>query len=561
MGFQAGVTTDKLLRGLILAAIVLIAPSFGFSYGNVGNQSTYLIHALNFVDPDFLKYDWLVRNTTAYHDSFRWVVYLLAKTGSVGWGAALLNSTLIAVDLYVVFRILENLHKRTALVAMTIALLIVCLDRTQGVATSYLLSDGLQPSSIATTGWLVGIWAFLRARYAASGVLLALSGLFHANFLLLGIGLFTLAHIFLGKEKLLSRWGMQVVPSLLVLLPSLPLILAAAGGEGAAQAREIFLTIRAPHHYYPLTYLPDFLYLGGWTACGVAALCAMPDLALRRPLLALYGALGVSVAGATLLTTVVFVPQIAQLYVWRLAPFLQLFSELVASIWLVRQLTERCPDVKYRTFLVVLAGLGALAILRWVVRVTGLSMSVIVCALVVGVYIATWAGIRTRRTGLSRGTNRLGIVALCALLALTGPRMLHVLNQSTLVHPDADDLVQWAHTTSKDTTFLIPPELENFRILSERAVVVDWKSTPIKPGELINWYDRINAVSGRTVHGANDAVGGYRSRSLAELKDQAQRFGANYIVVEQKRHPPAQETDKPVFSNADFSVYAATPAS
>jgi hypothetical protein len=501
-----------------------------------------------------------VRNTTAYHDSFRWVVRLLAGTGSVGWSAAVLNSLLIVVDLYVIYRLLAIMHRESAVVAMALAVFIMCLDRTQSVGASYLFSDGLQPSSLATTGWLFGIWAFLRARYLVSGVLLAGAGIFHANFLILGIGLFTLTHLFLGKEKLLSRWARQIGPSVLVLLYFLPLILSAAGGDGAAQAREIFLTIRAPHHYYPLSYLAQFWYLGGWAACGFAALFLMRDLPAHRSLLALVGALALSVGGATLLTTVVFIPQISQLYVWRLAPFLQVFCELLVTILLVRQLAERRPAAGYRTFLIAIAGLGALAILRWVVHVTGISAQVIMCAALIAAYLAMWQRNRASENQPPHLPQGLGIVTTCVILAITVPKISYAIDQSTLFHPDENALHRWAHSTSKDATFLIPPELENFRLLSERAVVVDWKSTPISPSELINWYDRINAIAGRTVHSADEAVAGYRSQSLSELKIQARRYGANYVIVDRARRPITNETDKPVFSDREFAVYAVPPA-
>ena len=282
-------------RWLFAIAGLLIALSFGFSYGNVGNQETYLPHALNHFNPDFLANDWLVKETTVYHGSFRWVILLLTSLGSLGWGAALLNTLLVFLSLYLIHCWHTTLHRPSAFHGLILTILFVVFDRTRSVGDSYLFSGGLQPSVLASAAWIGAILYYFRGRYLVSGCILALGGLFHANFLVLGIGLFTLAHIFLGKERCFNRLVAQVGPSFIVLLFSLPMLLAATGGEDVQLARKIFLEIRAPHHYLPLTYLTDFWYLGGWTICGLAAAYAMSDLPHRRLLISLIGALAVSI--------------------------------------------------------------------------------------------------------------------------------------------------------------------------------------------------------------------------------------------------------------------------
>jgi len=560
MGLQNSLDLNALLRYLTLLAAVLATLSFGLSYGDVGNQATYLPHALNFVDPDFLRNDWLVHETTPYHGSFRWVVLALAATGALDWATAFLNSFLIVLGLGAIFLILREVHRGSAWPSMMLVILAICIDRTETVGASYLFSDGLQPSVLAMTGWLFGIWVFLRGNYLLSGALLAVAGSFHANFLILGIGLFSLAHVLLGWNRLGTRWLQQVGPSLLVLSFSLPLILAAAGGEEAERAREIFLSIRAPHHYLPLTYLPQFWYLGGWTVCGLAAAVFMQDIAPRKPLLALLIALTISIAGATVLTTLVFIPQVSQLYVWRLAPVLLLLCQVSVAICLVRSLTDELSPAKRGPVFLMAAGAGALAILRWVLHAQGLSVELGVCLLFALVYAGLWFANRRLGIPVRQPAAMLGIAGMGVVLLATLPQIAHRYRESSLLHPAQDGLYSWARTTDRQAVFLVPPDLEDFRLLGQRAVVVDWKSTPIMPGELIDWYQRLTDVSGREVRNAKDAVSGYRSQDLLQLKKLASRFGADYIVVD-KRSKLAGQGEQPIFADERFSVYASASAS
>src|SRR5262249_33542608 len=185
----------------------LIALSFGFSYGNVGNQFSYYPHALNHLSPDFLAYDWLVQETTPYNVRFEWIVWLTHALGSVPWWSAILNLVLVTAGICVIYRIGLAYTQQWALVTFLIVLLFVMIDRTQSVGMSYLFGEGLQPSTLASVAWLASILWFLSGRIQLSGVSLALGGFFHANFLILGIGMFSLAHLALCRDALFRRFA------------------------------------------------------------------------------------------------------------------------------------------------------------------------------------------------------------------------------------------------------------------------------------------------------------------------------------------------------------------
>jgi hypothetical protein len=569
VGIRISMKAIKLPLGdvIALAIALLVAFSFGFSYGNVGNQATYLPHALNHLYPEFLAYDWLVQETTPYHVRFEWIVWLTHALGSVAWWSAILNLVLVTAGIFVIYRIASASTQQWGLVTFFIVLLFMMIDRTKTVGMSYLFGEGLQPSAVASVAWLASILWFLSGRIQLSGVSLALGGLFHANFLILGIGMFGLAHLALGRDALLRRLAGQLIPSLLILSFDLPLILASSTGEGSAAARTIFQQIRAPHHYIPEIYLMDFWAWSGWMLAGLGATLSINVRSLRLPTLSLLGSIAASVIGATLLTTLVFVPTISQLYVWRLAPFGVIISQVVVASFVVRviggtlSLFDRQNPAPR-----ALVALGSLLVLRGYLHnyqilsypiMTILGMSV----LTVGLAML----IRYKPSAVGISVSIFAVTAVGLLFSYLPSRVSAAYSRSTLLSPQAlgeeYKLYQWAQRSPINSNFLIPPELEEFRLFGARAIVVDWKSTPIKPSELIAWHKRVEEVAGRKVGNKDDAVEGYRNQSLSQLSTTARRFGANYIIIDRK-HPVAEiGGELPLFVSDRYAVYPTTPHS
>jgi hypothetical protein len=569
LGIRTSMKAKKLPWGDVMAfaMALLVAFSFGFSYGNVGNQATYLPHALNHLLPDFLAYDWLVQETTPYHARFEWIVWLTYALGSVAWWSAILNFVLVTTGMFVIYRITRAYTQQWGLVAFFIVLLFVLIDRTRTVGMSYLFEEGLQPSVVASVAWLVSILWFLSGRVQLSGVFLALGGVFHANFLILGIGMFGLAHLAMGRDALLRRLAGQLVPSLLILAFDLPLILAMSSGEGSAEARTIFQQIRAPHHYVPETYLMDFWAWSGWLLAGLGAALTIEVRTVRVPLLALLGSIAASVIGATVLTTFVFVPTISQLYFWRLAPFGVIISQVAVASFAVRvtggtlSLFDRNNPAPR-----VLIALGSMLVLRGYLHnyqilsypiMTILSMSVLTVGL------AMFMKYKPSTVGIS--ASIFAVAAVGILFSYLPGRVSAAYSRSTLFSAQAlgeeGMLYQWAQRSPINSNFLIPPELGEFRLLGARAIVVDWKSTPIKPKELIAWHKRVEEVAGRKVESKDDAVAGYRNQSLAQLSQIALRFGANYIVIDRKYHIAEIGGEDPLFVSDRYAGYLATPRS
>jgi hypothetical protein len=121
------------------------------------------------------------------------------------------------------------------------------------------------------------------------------------------------------------------------------------------------------------------------------------------------------------------------------------------------------------------------------------------------------------------------------------------------------------HSRATDV-FLIPPQLEQFRDVAERPVVVDFKLVPFDMPGLKEWWERINAVTGqaprrqvrvrdfRTV-GFMDRIrlveSGYSRLRPEEVVQIRQRYGARFMVATPAQRMPFAE----VFRSPGFVVY------
>jgi hypothetical protein len=91
--------------------------------------------------------------------------------------------------------------------------------------------------------------------------------------------------------------------------------------------------------------------------------------------------------------------------------------------------------------------------------------------------------------------------------------------------------------SKQNALVLVPPLDEEFRFYSHRAVVFTFKSFPFTDRGILDWKERLEAISG-TLNISNlslDSVyGKIKSKQLMEI---AHKFGANYILTRSDWHP------------------------
>jgi hypothetical protein len=569
--------SKRIVYVIVIFCSIVVGFSFGLGYGTE-NDLQYLIEGLRLVDPSYLQSDWFATQTTPYHHNFGYIVYALSQFGSRSWNLSILNACLIALGMFFIFKWVQAITARHVLPIFLLILCFVILFKTRDVAYSFLFGSVLQPSSFAGAFFVIALSLFISGHFTASGVLLALAGWFHTNFLLLGFPLFFFGHVALGKDSVVKRLLQQLGPSLIVLAISMPVLLGMSTSAHGAEARRIFLTIRSPGHYYPRGYLGDFISYIGWQILACISLTGikMEKASGKRFVMIYFSSFGL-VTVATLLTTVVFIPFISQLFFWRLGPISTLCAQTLIVLAVVQCLTEPVKQFRMTRGVVgkivgMLVGLGL--VLFGIYR-PGSSFAArlgyywdkasLILFLAIGLTVFSLYILRHVRDLKSVSQILLSIAVISfAITSLATARVAYW--DSTVLtlesaRQEEMQLYHWAQTTPKQSLFIIPPALVYFRFHGERAIIVDWFSTPMAPDQVLEWYRRLGAICGNNqIKSRAEAEQAYATMDQARLDTLRREFGANYVVFRKESfHAEAFALMPIVFSNSQFVVLELDP--
>jgi hypothetical protein len=97
-------------------------------------------------------------------------------------------------------------------------------------------------------------------------------------------------------------------------------------------------------------------------------------------------------------------------------------------------------------------------------------------------------------------------------------------------------IARWARQNSEPhSLWLTPPGFENFRLIAERPIIVDYTSIPFDGGAMREWRRRMEAlygpVSGSGFAALRSMEKNYRSLSETELAERGRAYGADYAVL------------------------------
>lgn len=549
---------------VLLLFIVATSIVIGLSYGN-SNQNTYLIHGLTQINPNFLSGDWFAHGTLHYHDQFSNIIIFINYLGlPIDISLIAIEVVLRIVALIAIYKIVYIIAHNYAFMSFMVVLVFLILERTTSVAGSYIFSTMLQPSSFGSAFSLIGFLFFIRSRYFIAGICIAIAGYMHTNFLLLGFVYLGIAHILLGFEGIVKRITFQFLPMLFVLAMKMPFLLGMLSAENGEMATHIFQFIRSPHHYVPSYYLFDFLLFAGWSLLGLASLYLLDvEDALKKRIVSLYGALLIVIVVSTLLTTVVFIPIVSKLFFWRMAPFSVLLSQILfVSAVAIQAFPSRRESVSYYKIACFFLLSGCLLIFRWYSYKYGL-ISNKTLLLAGAIFICCVLFLRNTIAAIINPIfltkNALEIACIAVLsISLTYEFSSSFYRNSTLLNGYPKDteseLYQWVKTTKQTASFLIPPELQNFRLHGERSIIADWKSTPVDPAGLIEWYNRIKDITGLiNVKSSMHASNAYHYIDIDRLTFLKKKYGISYAVLYFNKNEINGRLPE-VFRNSEFIV-------
>jgi hypothetical protein len=384
----------------------------------------------------------------------------------------------------------------------------------QGLASQYLLAQGLQPSAFGVL-LLASMACFARGRPIVAALFAAAGCAVHATYLV-AAALLTVTYLLVLLRN--GRWLMAFLVGALTLLAVAPIVLnihaefAPTSSEQAAEAQRLMVDVRLPHHAV-VSQLWD--RSAKWQ---VAWLAVAILLTIRTWLFAL---MFIPAVLATLLTLARAVPESPAVMAWLgahgVAP--DMLDKL--TIW-SRTLALLFP---WRISAILIPVATAVVIARLVAALTPYPGR------------AEWLGWAAR------------LPAAVLLVAAVGGGLYITLREPGLVWPTDDrELPALAFVESHrkpGEVYLIPPdELERFRLATGAAVYADWKAIPYKDVELLEWYRRVERAQQWYAVGDWAAV-------LADLRS----AGITHIVILASGTPAEAPTLQREFADEAYGVY------
>ena len=473
----------------IACAVALSLTLHGYQFGT-SNHTVYLLDALRHTSPHLLQNDWFATQTLQYHAAFGLLTRALMKLGILE-PAFLIGHVLLAVLLHVAWwRIVRALGGGVGAFVVSEVLFHLSAAGT-GLGMYQFLQDGsFLPSNIASVIALWGIYLWIVSRRAWAAVLFGFAGGFHLNYAIvmpmLWVMLAAVSWLRDRRRPTLLEWFGAIAMAELCLMNIIPAALAIAQRGPRMPLRDfidIYVHLRHPHHYAPLTW-PAWLWLSfvwpiplAWLYFRASDAVPEPVVQARRVTTLLLLLLIVAFLGAG----VWYVSEtLVQLSLWRFSVFVKLLTCVGAALWLT---TTR--QARFLTTTSAVIGLAMIALCAW--------------------------------RGPYFGTVRIVVQDKPYLAACDWIR----------------------DNTPVDAVFVVPPHEQEFRLRAQRAIVVNFKCVPQLSSELPAWRERLGQVLMMDIrqlrtpfkHTLYDMRNRYETLPPAHYANVARRYDARYILV------------------------------
>jgi hypothetical protein len=389
-----------------------------------------------------------------------------------------------------------------------------------GVAGQYVLGCMFQPSTFGVL-LIAAITLFVRQRVLLAGFCTALAATLHSTYLLPGamLTLGFMSSLLLQKRVRLAflqgAWTLLLVLPITVYVwwnfhPTSPMIFA--------QAQEVLVNVRIPHHARPDLWLDTFAVLQVvWVLLALV-------LVRRTPLFVVLAFPFAMAIALTLVQTWTGNATLALLFPWRISTILV----PVATTIILSRITA-LPTLPLEA-----------------VGVRAMSLAVVALLVVGGIWISVGGlALRTpeEEQAVMEFVRQHKARADVYFLPLRDPRLVSTVRgaQSTDFKP-----LQERRSDSQ----VIPVDFQRFRLATGAPVYVEFKAIPYNDAEVLEWRDRI-----RWGESAQELLQG---TPPAQLLGEMGGRGITHLIVPAGRdlHGPGLER---VHGDAAYQVFRLTP--
>lgn len=563
---------DRWQDNLLFLGLLSVLPLLGAQFGS-GNQIEQFAQIARVLNPDAMPGDLYVDGDTGFSPRFyyvhlmAWLASLTSLPIAVHTLSLISNFMLVAVTFAAAVRFMGANRLGAALAAV---LVLTNGGISIGLA-GYLHFDSFQPASLAIPLGLIGIYFALQWHPAYALAAFAPAILMHplvgTEMAAIGYGA-AFATVVLRRRsltELVRRAGPTAIAGAAMLaIVAAFWILPTAGtsAETPLTDEELFgilAQFRAPHHYIGSQFWPKQWLFAGIFVAGVAVAYGIR--------IRVHGWQPTTVA-LMLSSLIVITICLASLYfvdilhdrmfvtaqVFRMVMVLKWASYLVVAWLLARWMQEGEWHEGVLALAVVAANENAVAYVLAIVLAAKVAIGIIrrlklkqlgtFAIWGVLVLVAVVTAFHTQRYGVHDHTVRaligfalamllmrqqtvssagavIAIVLVAAVLTATtitrhqGLLGWHVL-KAELVWADqtdtaADAARQAENVSPPDALWLVPPDMERFRVMAKRAVVVDFTAIPFDQTAMAEWRSRME-----TLFSPGEATGFAALRAMTE---------------------------------------------
>lgn len=556
----------KFLLMLVFAISILQWPLYS------SNQNTYFVHGLANAGVGHLNLDWLAQTTDPYpvfsalvsgtirvfgENAFYFyqiVIQVIYAYSILGIGSYVFRFDNMRMKYLSYFVLLATLY--SGLLARFLSevpglqrLASIVDPNGQlvwGVAGQYILSPYFQPSVFGIF-IVVSIYAFLRDKPFVAIVCLAIAATFHSTYLLSAavLTLTYMAVIVVKDNNYRKALLLGTTASVLVLPIFIYIYLnfSPTTTDIFAQAQSILVDYRIPNHAIVTSWF-------GKSTLFQIIVVVLSMFLVRRTVMLLV------LLGPFLAAMILTVAQLltgdktlALLFPWRISVFLVpiassiIFAGVISVTFRIFQ--EKRPRLKHQfvkrpTRLALFIGGITIVVLSLVSNFVGIgsqsgfSMKQIL-GIIVGfvLFSASLAGPRwheiprflqqTRTVRLFQAAILGTILGTIIMLGYFGVRHIITLLDTPRVGVNASTKLT-ASTYQLGDLYLIPPDMESFRLAARIPIFVDFKSHPYKDTELVEWFNRVEI--------AKDFYASSGDAACSILQNMSDKYGITHVISE-----------------------------
>jgi hypothetical protein len=498
-----------------LASFLGWALIFGLIYAQsplyTNNQNTYFLHGLAKAGVGYLKNDWLATRPETM-PVFTWLVYLTFMIFHSKVPYYIYYALLMGVYLFSMYGIMDKFFDLCRSKIRTLAFLalflaahsaalrflfskLVSADSTflleGGVAGQRILGQIFQPSVFGVF-LVLSIYLFLQQKPFWSLVPIAVAASVHPVYLL-GGALLTIAYMWMlfRTGHNLKRPLFLGISALLLVAPALAYTIYMFWDPDpvlAQEALDILVNFRNPQHALISTWL-------NWTVLVQVLVVLISLFIIRRT---------------------------------KLFPILLIVSLGMVALTLMQVLTSS----KWLAM-----------IFPWRVSVLLVPMGTTILVAAVVTKFMSW----TKETPKAeRLISLLSLVMIIGLMII-GAIRFQVESYRKLADPARPMMDFVTMNKSPRDVYMVPSKMEDFRLVTGAPILVDFKSTPDRDADVVEWYERLQWVS--WFYNGSD-------NQCKLLNDIASRYGVTHVVVQRHIGTKICDSVPVVYEDTNYRIYA-----